>query len=98
MTNLDIINEEIESLERKEINYAVAEKLASLYIVRDHMQMTDIMPVKTEVQPDNRSEFLIAVSGIPADQAWAIMDELMTTLKAVNERLYDGVMRKIKSS
>ena len=98
MTNLDIINEEIEALERKEINYAVAEKLANLYIVRDHMTNQEVEPVTVKTELESRSEFLTVVSSIPSDTAWDIMDELMTTLQTVNPRLYDCVMRKLKSS
>lgn len=42
------------------------------------------------------SDFLEAISGKPQDEMWAVMDDLMDTLKMVNQRVYDGVMRKIK--
>lgn len=42
------------------------------------------------------SDFLQAVRGMDAAGAWAVMDELMTTLLAVNPRLYNGVMRRIR--
>lgn len=41
------------------------------------------------------SDFLQAVKGMNAVDAWAVMDELMETLQAVNPRLYSGVMRRI---
>ena len=41
------------------------------------------------------SDFLRAVAGIPASDAWAVMDELMDTLQVVNPRTYDSVMRKL---
>ncbi len=41
------------------------------------------------------SDFLRAVAGIPAPDAWAVMDELMDTLQVVNPRTYDSVMRKL---
>ena len=43
------------------------------------------------------SDFLIAIRGkVPAD-AWHVVDDLMDTLKAVNPRVYDSVMRKIRA-
>ena len=42
------------------------------------------------------SDFLQAISGHTQQEMWAIMDELMDTLKMVNKRVYDGIMRKIQ--
>ena len=41
------------------------------------------------------SEFLQALTGKPQRAVWVVMDELMDTLRVVNPRAYDGVMRKI---
>lgn len=43
------------------------------------------------------SDFLRAVSKVSQEKAWRIMDELMDSLKIVNERVYNGVMRKLGS-
>lgn len=42
------------------------------------------------------SEFLQAVAGKDPAEMWPIIDELMDTLKMVNERVYNGVMRRIR--
>lgn len=42
------------------------------------------------------SDFLQAVKGKDPAAMWAVMDELMETLKMVNERVYNGVMRRIR--
>lgn len=42
------------------------------------------------------SDFLQAVAGKSAADMWAFMDELMDTLKMVNPRVYNGVMRRIR--
>lgn len=96
MTNLDIVCEAIDELERKEINYAVAAKLADLYIVRDHMKGLTV-EVKGIEAPEEEpmSEFMEAVKKAGWEKGWKVMDELMTTLQAVNRRLYDGVMRQL---
>ena len=41
------------------------------------------------------SDFLRAIRGKDPAAMWAIMDDLMDTLKMVNDRVYNGVMRKI---
>lgn len=60
----------------------------------------ELVPVTATVQArlDNYgdSEFLLVVAGkVPAD-AWAIMDDLMETLLAVNPRVYESVMRRLR--
>lgn len=96
MLNLDIINDEILMLETKrDTTYSVIEKLAPLYIVRDHL--TNTAPVAQPVPLDvsGNTDFLQAVSGKDSVQVFAVVDELMTTLQATNLRLYNAVMRKV---
>lgn len=47
------------------------------------------------VQFDGGSEFAQAVDGRKQSEIWPIMDELMSTIKVMNERLYNGIMRKL---
>lgn len=42
------------------------------------------------------SDFLRAVAGKDPARMWEIMDELMEDLKMLNERVYNGVMRRIR--
>ena len=42
------------------------------------------------------TEFLQAIRGKDPSAMWNIMDELMDTLRMVNKRVYDGVMRQIR--
>lgn len=48
-----------------------------------------------KVAVDGESDFILAINGLDSSAAWAVMDELMDTLQAINPRLYAGVMRKI---
>ena len=41
------------------------------------------------------SDFLRKIEGKDAEEMWLLMDELMETLRVVNPRLYNGVMRKV---
>ena len=43
------------------------------------------------------SAFLLAVAGKDPATAWAVVDELMDTLSLVNRKVYDSMLRKIKS-
>lgn len=94
-----ISKEEIErtilELEAKDTTFATCERLAWLYVVRDHQQgMMQARPVL--MQPGTDSEFLQAVIGKDCEKVWAIMDDLMSTLLAVNPRAYESVMRRVR--
>lgn len=94
MLNAEVIDREILELEHHDTTYATCEKLAWLYIVRDHMngsQQVQSKPVTTS----GKSEFLNALNGKDSVNAWSIMDELMETLKAIYPKAYSRVMVKI---
>ncbi len=98
MLNLDVINDEILMLESKrDTTYAVVEKLAPLYIVRDHLAGVAPAGQPTPLGVNGETDFLQAVSGKDSVQVFAIVDELMTTLQATNARLYNAVMRKVNA-
>ncbi len=44
----------------------------------------------------SESEFMRALNGKNMFKSWELMDELMSTVKIVNPRLYNSVMRKIE--
>lgn len=79
-----------------------------VYPVRDRMQggeddrMTRYSsapapePASESVSRYGDSDFLRAVSGLDQGRAWTVMDELMDTLRVVNSRVYDSVMRKLQ--
>ena len=95
----------------KELHEAIAEcqgvknpnantcmKLASYYTILDHM----VPPVYSFASEPERirfqsdTAFSQAVQRMNPEDAWAVMDELMTTLTVVNPRLYASVMRKLE--
>ena len=101
------INAEIARLEYVESSYPNYAKLADLYIIRDRMEGNAEKPLAYErsyyAAPaavsagiTGDSDFLRSISGKDPQKVWDIVDELMDTLKLVNQRTYDGVMRKIK--
>lgn len=82
-------------------------KLAAFYTIREHMfggKDTSYVipsysyapaPEEPESTYQSDTEFFKAISGMDINAVLALMDELMSTLQAINPRLYAGVMRKI---
>lgn len=61
-------------------------KLAAYYIIRDHMTDQDI---------SGDSEFMMAVRRSDRKHVFAVLDDLMRELQAVNPRMYDSTIKRI---
>lgn len=102
MVDLDIINGTIAEWEAKDLTFVVVERLAWLYIVRDNA----LMKVKEEtgeepvimptVTLSSGSEFMEICSKANPSKLWSVLDETMETLKVVQPRLYEAVLRNLK--
>ena len=104
------VNLWISRLETEESSWTNYQKLAALYIIQNQNVPKELekpmlysaapAPVKTyaseTVGSYGDSDFLRAVADVSPDKAWEIMDELMDSLKIVNERVYNSVMRKLE--
>lgn len=107
--NLREIEWAIHELEQKESSFAVYAKLADLYTVRNEMLGLSApqsesavcsqaaVPVREPLGRYGDSDFLRAAEGKDPAQAWAVMDELMETLRMLNGRAYQSVMRKMEA-
>ena len=97
MISLDKIERAILEHESMDTTYANCEKLAMLYIVRDHLagQSTDALALPDTGGGQSGSDFLRAASECGAAAAWAVMDEMMEALRICQPRAYQGVMRKL---
>lgn len=87
-------------------------KLAAFYTIKQHLfpdpdpespasfpQVYSYAPApQAGVSYNGGSEFAQAVQALPADLAWEIMDELMSTLEVLNPKLYSSTMRKIRAA
>lgn len=101
------IDLEIAKWEYLESSYENYAKLADLYIIRDHMALpaeaAHAYEAECSAEPApivghyGNSDFYEAISGKDPARVWSIMDDLMDTIHTVNPRVYDGVMRKIRS-
>lgn len=81
-------------------------KLAAYYTIRDHMGVEVPMiekptysyasePAEPE-QWEGDSEFARSIRELPISYIMPIIDELMETIKVLNPRLYNGVMRRLR--
>lgn len=96
MINTDELDKEILMLEKKDTTYANCERLAWLYIVRDHITgQQQVQPAPLDVSGE--SEFLQAVNGRDSAQVWAIIDDLMDTVRVTAPRAYNSVMERIRA-
>ena len=80
--------------ESKDTSYANCERLAWLYIVRDHLTGAE-MRESGLFSPTGDSEFIKSASGKDGAAVWGVLDELMDTIRATNPRLYNGVIQRI---
>ena len=64
----------------------------------DWMQVQEIKQVAqpTPLSVDSTGEFLSLVDGKCSTAVWAIMDDLMDTIRVTAPRVYDSIVRKIK--
>ena len=98
--SIDEINAEIVKLEAQTQTYQTIERLAALYVVRDHNTVQDDHGTMTDASParvEGTSPFLIACSGEPVCEILSVMNELMDTVHIMSPKLYDAVMRKLKT-
>lgn len=107
------IDIEISRLEYGESSYPAYAKLANLYTIRNQIRQQQngaetpaiasysADPAETNgaytIDAYGDSEFLRAIEGRRPADIWSIMDELMDTLQVANPRVYNGVMRKIRT-
>lgn len=92
MISLETIEREISEIEaRGDTTYRTCERLAWLYVVRDHLR-----PAKDDrTQWMTGSEFLEACSDVSYPQLMRILDEHMSALAVVNQREYEAIMGRI---
>lgn len=80
-------------------------KLAAFYTIRDKMFPAEqdkgmaLRPMysyaRSEEEMNMQSEFMQAISNVDQERLMHVMDELMSTVKIVIPKLYDGVMMKL---
>ena len=92
----------IADLEEAPATYQNAEKLATFYLLYDHLfirkePVQEIEAVReVTINRYGASDFLQAIEGQKAEEVWKILDELMSTLSALNPKLYQATIDTIR--
>lgn len=92
----------IDDLEMSPATYQNAEKLATFYLLYDHLytRKEPVGRVETveEVIIDNHgdSDFLRLIDGKKAHSVWLIMDELIEAVQVLQPRLYEATIEELK--
>lgn len=96
MISKEEIDRTILELEQKDTTFATCERLAWLYIVRDHITgQQQAQPQPLDVS--GSSEFLQVVDGRNSVEVWMILDDLMDTVKTLTPNVYNEVIRRISN-
>lgn len=103
ITEQDLLSAIAECQGQKKPNANTCIKLAAYYTILDHItgepSVSNNIPVmgySNSYLYKSDSEFMKAIEGVDIDTVMQVIDELMETLKAVQPRLYDAVMRKFE--
>ena len=89
----------IDELENSCATYQDCEKLATFYILLDHMYGSEPMQASSRevvINVNEDSEFLQMVHGKDASKVWPVIDEVMETVRAFQPRLYDAALNKLR--
>ena len=81
-------------------------KLAAFYAIKDRLYPSKDQQEEPVIsprysyaaEPIPQSEFRQAILGVDEEEFLSVMDELMSTVKTLMPRLYDGVMRKLSKN
>lgn len=94
MLNVDEIDRTILDLESNhDTSYATCEKLAWLYIVKDHI----VQPVAPRNAPQGAgSEFLEVISGKDEQALFEVLNEHIEVIKILHPKEYAALIAKIK--
>ncbi len=109
ITKQDLLEAIAECQGTRSPNANTAVKLAAFYTILDHIEDEgqnnqssnstfagySFAADSGSVTYDGESDFAKAINGKRQSDVFPVLDELMDTIKAVNERLYNGVLRKL---
>ena len=94
MISLEVIEREISELEARDTSYKACERLAWLYVVRDHLKPEAKGEQCVMPQMDG-SEFLKLCSGRSVRGVMRVMDEYVQTLAITYPTTYHAIMDKV---
>lgn len=109
ITKQDVLEAIAECQGTRNPNANTAIKLAAFYTILDHIEEKQEYQTKEpeeeprysfstgppRIEYNGDSEFAKLIDGRLQSEVLPVIDELMSTIKALNERLYDAVIRKL---
>ena len=103
MITLRDVLESMDELESAPDNWDTAQRLAVLYVLRDHLSPPAVAEPEADVSrsaglpmPEGDGEFPEAVRAADPEVVWEVLCELMDTLAAMQPRIFDAVMRRLR--
>lgn len=103
ITEQDLLSAIAECQGQKNPNANTCIKLAAYYTILDNitgeqnsLKSIPVTGYSNSYIYKSDSDFMRVIEGIDLDTVMQVIDELMDTLKAVQPRLYDAVMRKFE--
>lgn len=87
-----------ECLNKRDPDAKTCAKLASYYIILDHLSDMPDMDSKYSYDPpklNSNSEFGRIIKHVKTSKVLEVMDDLMETISVIEPRLYDKVMDKL---
>lgn len=94
MVSLEVIEREISELEsRRDTTYATCERLAWLYVCRDHLR-----PEQADMRTQrlHGSEFLELCSGVSYPALMQVLDEHLEAIRVLYPKSYDSLLDRIR--
>lgn len=77
--------------------YSTCMKLASYYVILDHMELADRNhEIPSYSNYSGNSEFIQLVNRISGPVVMSILDDAMDTISVIHPKLYNGIIRKLK--
>lgn len=96
MVSVEDIDRTILELEQKDTSFAVCERLAWMYIVRDHLG-GGCPQVVAVVSSDSDSEFTRKAKRKPYAEVLGVFDNLMDILHSMKPTAYEAVLGQLDS-
>lgn len=76
-------------------SYQKCQKLAVFYYLLDRMENEDNKKIAVKIN-NNQSEFLKLASRADPESLFELLDELVGTIKVINNNLYNAFLNKLK--
>lgn len=95
MIDLETVEREISELETRDTSYKLCERLAWLYVVRDHIAPRKGADERT--QHLQGSEFLEACGGVSYPALMRVLDEHLEAIRVLYPKSYETLMDKIRA-